>query len=255
LLTWYGVRKRQTPRAPERRKTERRKLIINSQADMAAKRKADRRKQRAEESWIVGGTQQGWLSAHVYLGVLLLLLSSLHAGFRFQWNIHTLAYALVWLVVVSGFYGAYAYSRYPRLIADNIGNDQLPSLLLRIAELDEIALSLPDEINSLVTRARQQTPLGGHLLQQLRSTEAGCPTDYAVQRLQDLGKALVDGDQPRLVRDLYVALLQKQRLLVRVRKHIRLTARMQFWLILHVPLTIALLATLSAHVLLIFVYW
>jgi hypothetical protein len=259
LLTWYGIRKRNTPRVEERRNGDRRKLIPTSETDIAAKRESDRRKRRAEDSWYLGSTLQGWLSSHVYLGVLLVILTSLHASFRFGWNIHTLVYVLVLLVVASGIYGTFAYLHYPRLISENIGNDKLNHLLLKIAELDELArqrvLGLPDEVNTMVSMARQKTQIGGNFFQQLRGNPALCPTDKVVQEVQELGKILVDGKQPGLVRDLYTVLLQKQHLVAKVRYVIGCHARMQFWLYLHVPLTIALLATMCAHVLIVLVYW
>ncbi len=38
---------------------------------------------------------------------------TLHAGFQFGWNVHTLAYALMCLVVASGVVGTVLYLRYP----------------------------------------------------------------------------------------------------------------------------------------------
>ena len=55
------------------------------------------------------GSVQGWLSAHVYLGSTLIVVATLHAGFQIGWNVHTLAYALMLLVIFSGFYGLYAW--------------------------------------------------------------------------------------------------------------------------------------------------
>ena len=49
------------------------------------------------------GSVGGWLSAHVYLGTALLLIALLHSGFQFSWNVHTLAFVLMTLVIVSGF--------------------------------------------------------------------------------------------------------------------------------------------------------
>ena len=48
---------------------------------------------------------KAWTSAHVYLGLSLIVIATLHTGFQFGWNVHTLAYALMMLVIVSGIYG------------------------------------------------------------------------------------------------------------------------------------------------------
>ena len=57
------------------------------------------------------GSVQGWLSAHVYLGLVLPVIVLLHAGFQFGSNIHTLAFVLLLLVVLSGFYGVFVYAK------------------------------------------------------------------------------------------------------------------------------------------------
>jgi hypothetical protein len=259
LLAWYGIRKRQTPKVFERRKHNRRRKFYRDNSKAARARSADRRRLPAEEHWRFGNNLQAWLSSHVYLGMLLILLASLHAGFHFNWNLHTLTYFLLVVVVASGIYGLYAYLRYPRLITENLGEDTLEDLLLQIVELDEMArvraLDLPNDVNFLVTRSRKKTRLGHSWLQRLMISRSRCPTDHAVKEIERLGKVYVKGDQTRLMRDLYTALLQKQRLVKRARQDIRLNARMRFWLMLHGPLSIALLAALFAHVLSVLIYW
>lgn len=259
LLAWYGIRKRRTPMITERRRGNRRKTLYGDHTAIAGRRTSDRRKIRPEDHRRYGGTLQGWLSAHVYLGSALVVLVSLHAGLRFGWNVHSLAYLLVLLVVASGIYGTIAYLRYPRLITENIGDESLDGLLRKLAGLDEQArlrtLDLPEEVNGLVARSRQETHVGGNLLRQLGWRRQSCPTELAVQQLQEVGKLLVDGDHPRLVRELHAVLLQKQQLLARIREEIRATAHLRFWLYAHVPLSVALLAALLAHVAAILIYW
>ena len=48
---------------------------------------------------------QGWVSAHVYLGVATLFVALLHSGFEMGMNLHTFTLALLAIVVISGIYG------------------------------------------------------------------------------------------------------------------------------------------------------
>src|SRR5690348_7225049 len=41
------------------------------------------------------GTVRGWVSAHVYFGLSLVVVATLHTGFQFGANVHTLAYLLM----------------------------------------------------------------------------------------------------------------------------------------------------------------
>ena len=52
-----------------------------------------------------------------------------------------------------------------------------------------------------------------------------------------------------------VLLDEKSQLLARLRRDISYKAMMDIWLYLHVPLTFALLAALTAHVISVFFYW
>ena len=65
------------------------------------------------------GNLVAWLSAHVYLGLSLLIMATLHTGFHFGWNFHTLAYVLMCLVIASGAFGVFSYIRYPRVMTEN----------------------------------------------------------------------------------------------------------------------------------------
>ena len=46
------------------------------------------------------GTLEGWLAAHVWIGIGLLLVVPLHAAFSFGCNVHTLAYVLMVLMLI-----------------------------------------------------------------------------------------------------------------------------------------------------------
>ena len=50
-------------------------------------------------------------------------------------------------------------------------------------------------------------------------------------------------------------LSQKEAALARLRAHLRIRAMLEIWLYVHVPLTFALIAALSAHIISVFFYW
>src|SRR5688572_28529188 len=52
-------------------------------------------------------------------GTALLIIATLHAGFQVGWNLHTLAYILMCVVIASGFFGLYSYLNNPQLISKN----------------------------------------------------------------------------------------------------------------------------------------
>lgn len=204
------------------------------------------------------GATQGWLSAHIYLGTALTFIVTLHSGFNFGLNIHTLAYALLLVVVVSGFFGNYTYMIYPRKMTENMGEDSLDGLLLRIAEADKlarkIALLMPDKINNTVLRACRETSIGLSLIDQLSGFQPNCPSAKAVQELTLLGKDLA-ADQRKLYRELYSIMVRRESLVRRARQDLMYRARLGIWLYLHVPFTVGLLVAMLAHIVAVFVYW
>jgi hypothetical protein len=195
-------------------------------------------------------TSQGklveWLSAHVYLGILLLLVATLHTGFSFGWNIHTLAYGLMCVVIASGVFGVVCYSRYPALMTRNRGGATMPQMLARLAALnDELrtaALSLDDRSAALVERATETTEIGGGFWQQLSGRAPSCAT----------AAALADIEAAAATRQVRLLLDEKAQLLARARRDISYKATMDIWLYLHVPLSFALLAALIAHIVSVF---
>ncbi len=203
------------------------------------------------------GTVQGWLSAHVYLGAALIAVATLHTGFQVGWNVHTLAYALMLLVILSGFYGVYAYLRFPARLTDALGDETLEGLFLKIPTLDtearRLALYLPDEVNRIVIAASRTTIIGGGVLNQLSGRAPNCPTTLAVNFVGKMGPNLKGGDARRN-HELFAVLIRKQSLLDRARQAVMYKARLDLWLYAHVPLSLALLAALAAHVFSIFFY-
>jgi hypothetical protein len=204
------------------------------------------------------GDIKGWLSAHIYLGASLIVIATLHAAFQIGWNVHTLAYVLMMIVILSGFYGVYAYLRFPSLMTENLAEDTLESLILKIADIDRearrLALGMSDEMNKAVLASIKETRIGGGVYAQLRERVPNCPTTVAVQLIKSRA-GTAKGEDGRKQQDLYGLMLRKQRLVGRARTDIRYKAIMDIWLYFHVPLSVALLAALVAHIVAVFFYW
>lgn len=237
------------------------------------------------------GTVADWLSAHVYLGASLLLIASLHCGFQFGWNVHTLAYVLMALVILSGFYGVYVYVRYPAMVTANRAGQGREAMLAEIAELDEASLALADQVgreaHAVVLNAIERTVIGGGIWDQLTGGRRRPGSDVGV-RLQAIAQELQrrepasgaglegikdfqataitflaaqvkagEGSAERLARvQSLVELIGRRRALVdRLQRDVAYHARMEVWLFLHVPLSLGLLGALIAHVVSVFFYW
>jgi hypothetical protein len=232
------------------------------------------------------GSARGWLSAHVYLGTGLLLIALLHSGFQFGWNLHTLAFVLMTIVIVSGFFGVYAYLRYPNLMTRNRENATRSAMLEEIGEIDQNALSLADGINpkihAIVLRSIENTKLGGSAWSLLNARDASdlaldqvrvaldkrergakgaapamstqqMPTMFAMVDFLASGKAA--DKESEALRKLIDLLSRKKALASRVARDIQFQSLMEIWLYFHVPLSFALLAALTGHVIVVFFYW
>jgi hypothetical protein len=204
------------------------------------------------------GRLEGWLSAHVYLGLALLVIATLHTGFHFGWNIHTAAYGLMCLVIASGAFGIYCYVHYPRLMTENRGGITMPQMLARIAVLNESlrmsAMTIDDATARLVRDATEHTEIGGSARQQLSGKYPGCTTMRALAGLDDIATR-IPPEQQDAYRQVRVMLDEKAQLLTRARRDIGFKAMMDVWLYFHVPLSFALLAALLAHVISVFFYY
>ncbi|HXQ51642.1 MAG TPA: hypothetical protein VN802_11155 [Stellaceae bacterium] len=204
------------------------------------------------------GKLEAWLSAHVYLGGALLAIATLHTGWHIGWNIHTAAYLLMCAVIFSGFFGIFCYLRYPTLITDNRGGNTMPQILVRIAVInDELrmgAMTIDDATAKLVTEAVERTEIGGSGWRQMSGTYPNCATDKALVGVNDIASRS-SLEQQATYRQVLVLLNEKKTLLARARRDVSYKAMMDVWLYFHVPLSFALLAALTAHVVSVFFYW
>ena len=226
------------------------------------------------------GTVQGWLSAHVYLGLGLITVVTLHTGFQFGWNLHTLAYALMILVIASGMVGVYCYLHFPKVMTDEGGDSTADALIRQIEDIDRQALALAAEIDQQthdkVIRSIGRNRLGGSAWQLLFARDRSKPMEELAPYYDKskepkkftpeitsstmmfmasniAGSKTGKGESMRKLSDLLIG--QKSQLQRQLRRELQLKAFMDIWLYFHVPLSFALLAALIAHIVSVFFYW
>lgn len=217
------------------------------------------------------GTVQGWTSAHVYLGSSLLLIATLHSGVQVGWNLHTLTYVLMWVVILSGFFGLYTYVSNPQLISKNREGGARSELFAELFDLDRQARTVSGrcapEVAIAVDTSIERTTLGGGIYAQLfsrdnsffvpgagkplRNTDQQRAVDFVAQRLPRAAKGVEAANLQQLI----VLLCRRQAVLRRIRRDIRLYGWLRVWLYFHVPVTIALLVALVLHIVVTFFYW
>lgn len=200
---------------------------------------------------------KAWTSAHVYLGLSLIVIGTLHTGFQLGWNVHTLAWALMMLVIVSGIYGVAVYAILPERLSANrkqMTRGQMIDALAAIdRQLEQAAQPLPRGEADLVIAALEQDVFGGGGWERLTGRYSDCATARALAAFPEDFRTASEDQRPQ---SRVSALLRKRSAqLAQIRRQMRLKALLEVWLFIHIPATIALLAALFAHVISVFYYW
>lgn len=225
------------------------------------------------------GKVQDWTSAHVYLGLATLVIATLHSAGQLGWNVHSLAYVLMSVVIISGIIGVYAYIRYPQLMASNRAGRTTADMFSELNALNqsghEIAKVCEPTIMQAVETSIARTTIGGGLWAQLFARDNSL--SLLPQKLHDHNSAaglVSNKDQQAIIlfvadsiprtrkkseaselQKLLTILCRRQTILRQLRRDIQLKAGLQLWLLIHIPATIALLASLTIHIISVFFFW
>jgi hypothetical protein len=221
------------------------------------------------------GTVQGWTSAHVYLGTALVIVATLHCAFQFGWNVHTLAYVLMCLVIASGFFGVARYTSSPKQMAENRQGMSRAEMFAELLDVDRKARSVAEgcspAVQTAVASSIERTTIGGGVWAQLagrdqsrflRMDEASGTTRLSNNVDQEAVIAFVADRIPRAskseetarLQQLLVLLCRRQVLVRRLRRDIRLQGWLKVWLYFHVRMTAALFVALGVHIVTTFLY-
>ncbi|MEN9527491.1 MAG: hypothetical protein RLY56_1442 [Pseudomonadota bacterium] len=221
------------------------------------------------------GTLRGWTSAHIYLGLALIVVATLHTGFQFGWNLHTLCYVLMMIVIGSGIFGMVVYLRYPQLMSSNRAGAKPDVLLEEINDLDQrslrVANEMPRRFGDVLRSNREGTRIGGSTRailggldlstinlpsaggssQQVANPEQAALLDWLADELA----RSTDGELTKRIGDLLSVIATRRNQLRRLRRDAQIRGWLEIWLYVHVPVTLALIGTLIAHVVSVFLYW
>jgi len=224
------------------------------------------------------GSVQGWTSAHIYFGIAVVVIATLHCAAEFHWNIHTIAYLLMCGVVLSGIVGIIAYVNFPRQLSANREGGSRAQLFAELFELDKqgrvLGQRCDPRVAAAVKSSIERTTIGGGAAAQLLGIDRSLfePAEAAAERGEaGLARnadqraviAWVASRVPRAdksaeaanLQALVLLLCRRQTVLRRIRRDIMLQGWLKVWLYIHVPLTIATLAALTVHILTSFLYW
>ncbi len=210
------------------------------------------------------GMLQGWLSSHFYIGLLTLLLVPLHAGFEFGVNIHTLAHALLVVVVLSGLLGAYLFFVKPRQFAqygteivypgDVVDRDNIDNQLNKTCrQMETLSRDKSEHFRTIcAAEIRQGQPrrgLGWRLLLRNHDETVGNPLDELQQYLPQIP----DHEQADFNR-LSALVKRKREVEYQLATQMRLKNLMQVWLYIHLPVSVVMLTAVIIHVALVLYY-
>ena len=217
------------------------------------------------------GTVQGWTSAHIYVGTALLIVGTLHSAAQMGWNIHTLAWALMVIVIVSGFVGTYAYLHLPQRMITHRENRSRDSWLQELSDVDDAIRSNSQrcdaDLQVQLVSALDATRLGGSFWRHLRGIDSSVlqPAVGQVANNQDQGFLLSllsqrvpnarERREAELLNDLLSLVARRRVILAVLRRDARSDLWLKLWLVVHVPTTIALLLALTLHIVSVFLYW
>lgn len=205
------------------------------------------------------GSVQAWLSFHSYIGVVTLVLIPMHAGFKFGLDIHTLAFVLLAIVVLSGIGGTCLYLAIPRrfhhfgaeVTYDGIDNE-LNKIIKQMHALctdksDLFAYTCEAEIQ----HGQPTKHLGWHLI--FRRSPAASGASGHMQNFQTQLGQLPDAERGDFQR-LAVLATQKRELEYRLASQMRLQNILQAWLYVHLPVSIAMTVAIIIHIFVVLYY-
>lgn len=197
------------------------------------------------------------LSAHSWIGISLLIIVPLHAGFSFGLNVHTLAYVLLLLVVLSGIWGSYLYIKLPSSFSSQRGGLKTSDLLAQIVTIDKDIEKRADELSTNGSTL-YSTLLDNQLVGKTPSLWSCCfSRDSGKNLKKEFENVLLatNEDSQQNVLNFISLLGKRNELLQQLKKEVRTQTFLRLWLYLHLPVSLAMLLVVFIHIFSVFYYF
>jgi hypothetical protein len=202
------------------------------------------------------GTLEQWMQSHIYLGLLVLVILIFHTGGRFNDKIAVTALILTAIVVASGIFGAILYAMVPRLLTEvesNLTVDDIADQLNQLARsMARIASGRSAPFQRIYDELLRQTAPGVLAGWRLILSRMRRKSQDAADWARLIG--IVPREEQEELRQMLVVSRQRKELLLRLIYQQRYKNVLEFWLYIHIPFTIALLAFAALHIAAVFYY-
>ena len=217
--------------------------------------------------WRVGRAQT-WMRGHLWLGLLSLPLIMFHSGFRYGHGLSAVLMTLLIVVVASGVFGAALQHYMPRVMTREVTMETIYEEIEHVrAQLREEAEELFTQATAMAAKAAAAGGVGSTATSvAVREDEAAPLRNFFEQELRPFldspgarGHALADQAQSRsafaqlrtlvppalhtTLEDLESICEEERQLTMQSRLHLWLHG----WLLLHVPLSLALILLGAVH--------
>lgn len=206
-------------------------------------------------------TLKGMLSAHVWLGLSLIFIVPLHAGFHFGINVHTLAYVLMLITIFSGLWGVFMYEKLPMAIRSQRGGGTMPVLLEQIHGVSSDIYQVAG-VESVGECSGQKSDAFLALLQKIdfrfqpsmmRCLRHSNPRQIDRKDAANLLETLPELEQKEGLK--LIGLVNKKRELVcHLQDEARVLTWIRVWLFVHLPVSFGLLVVVAIHIFSVFYY-
>lgn len=204
------------------------------------------------------GTLEGWLHAHVWLGLLTVVAVLFHSGFRFQDRLAVVTFAVMVAVVASGLLGVALYTLFPRLLTEvqsNVPEGEIDTQLNQIRRTMARLASGRSPAFQGVYRGLAAESIPGHLAGwrllltgARRHRGSGAPGDWT----RILERVAVEEQEE--LRQMLVLSRQHAELHERLARQRYYRNWLEVWLYIHVPLSVLLAILVIAHLAAVFYY-